>query len=99
MEFIKWLVTSSADPTKYSATIKGAGYMAVSYIISLLGLTCAYHLLCVSADGDSLKTVVDTVANIVQWLLLIVGGINFIAGFIRKLYNDRWSAYPISPTD
>jgi hypothetical protein len=97
MEFIKWLVTSSADPSKYSATIKGVGYMGVAYIISLLGFTCASHLFCVAADGDSLKTVVDTVATIAQSVLLIVGGINFIAGFVRKLYFDRWSAYPVNP--
>jgi hypothetical protein len=99
MEIIKWLVTSSANPTKYSATIKGAGYMAVAYIISLLGITCASHVLCVAADGDSLKTAVDNVATILQGVLLVVGGINFIAGFVRKLYYDRWSAYPISPSN
>jgi hypothetical protein len=95
MNFIKWLVTSSADPTKYSATIKGTGYMLVAWAISLFGVTCSFHIVCVQADGDSLRTVVDTVATITQGILLVVGGIHFLAGFIRKLYYDRWSAYPI----
>jgi hypothetical protein len=63
MQFMKWLVTSSADPTRYSAMAKGALGMGVAYLIQLSAITCGAFLICVEAT--MLQSVVETVANIV----------------------------------
>jgi hypothetical protein len=51
MEFIKWLVTSSADPQNYSLMVKGALSIGAAYLLQLT----------------------------------------------RKIWLNRWSAYPTPP--
>lgn len=93
MEFITWLVTSSADPKKYSTMVQGSGLLALAYIIQVGQITCDFHIICISVDGDLWKSVVMSIASIVEWGLDIVGAIAFIFGVGRKIWNQRWSAY------
>jgi hypothetical protein len=50
-----------------------------------------FYLAPCDAEG-TLKTAVDTVAAIIQGVLVVVGGIHFLAGL-----SARWNAYPVSP--
>jgi hypothetical protein len=55
MEIFKWLVTSSADPQKYSLMLKGALSMGVAYLIQITAITCGFHLFCIQADALDLR--------------------------------------------
>jgi hypothetical protein len=99
MEIIKWLVTSSANPSKYSLTFKGFALGFIPWILQALSLTCGLHLYCGAIDGTFLTSVIETVANMIYYGLSFVAGVTFLCGITRKLWLDRWSAYPISPTD
>jgi hypothetical protein len=93
MEFLKWLVTSSADPQSYSLMVKGMLMGAVAYMLQLLPVLCGFHVICLSVDGNVLNSAVDTVANIVYLGLSLVGSVAFLWGLLRKMWLNRWSAY------
>jgi len=97
MEFIKWLVTSSADPQRYSLAVKGALSLGVAWLIKLAGITCGIALICLSFDADVLMSAVDTIANIVYLALTLVGAAWTLWGLLRKAWLNRWSAYGIVP--
>ena len=80
MEFIKWIVTSSSDPTKYSLIVKGALSMGAAYLVQLLPILCGLALVCLSVDGSVLASAIDTVANVVYMALSLVGAIAFLYG-------------------
>lgn len=95
MEIIKWLVTSSADPTKYSAMVKGTLGLGVAYVIQLSALTCGYAIFCV--DPSLLQSVVQTIGNIVYFGLSLISAVVFLYGLGRKVWLNRFSAYPLAP--
>jgi|SRR5665213_1618826 len=97
MEILKWLVTSSADPTKYSAMVKGTLGLAIAYIIQLSALTCGYAIFCV--DPTLLQSAVQTIGNIVYFFLSLVSAGVFLYGLGRKIWLNRFSAYPIAPAN
>jgi len=97
MEILKWLVTSSNDPTKYSAMVKGSLGLGIAYIIQLSALTCGYAIFCV--DPSLLQSVVQTIGNIVYFGLSLISAVIFLAGLARKLWLNRWSAYPLPPAN
>jgi hypothetical protein len=97
MEIIKWLVTSSSDPQKYSLMLKGALSMGVAYVIQLTAITCGFHLLCV--QPDVLTSAVDTIANIAYLGLSLIGAVQFLWGPGRKIWLNRISAYQIAPAE
>lgn len=72
-------MTSSADPAKWSLTIKGFAGTAVTIITMVAGLA--------NIQVGDLTPVVDAVVSVVQGALLIVSSIAFIIGFVRKLWN------------
>lgn len=97
MEIFKWLVTSSADPSKYSAMVKGALGLGVAYIIQLSALTCGYAIFCV--DPSLLQSVVQTIGNIVYFGLSLISAAVFLYGLSRKIWLNRFSAYNIPPAN
>ena len=99
MEYLKWIVTSSADPQKYSLMVKSALLSVVPFLIQGLQLTCGIHLVCLAVDGSVLSTVADTVANIVYMALSIIAGVGFLWGLGRKIWLNRWSAYNVAPNN
>ena len=72
MELIKWALTSSADPSKYSLMVKGALGIGAAYLLQLLPVLCGFHIICLAVDGNVLSTAVDTVANI-RWTIAAIG--------------------------
>lgn len=97
MEIIKWLVTSSADPEKYSTMLKGVLSMGVASLIQLSALTCGLHIICL--DQTVLMSVVDTIANIVYLALSLIGAGQFLFGLGRKIWLNRISAYGLPPAN
>jgi hypothetical protein len=97
MEIIKWLVTSSADPTRYSATVKGALGFGVAWLLQLSPLVCGAHLICV--DPQVLDSVVQTIGNIVYFGLSLISAALFLWGLGRKIWLNRWSSYQVAPAD
>lgn len=95
MEFIKWLVTSSADPQRYSMTVKGALSLWAAWVIQFLPITCGFHLICV--DQTVLMTAVDTIGNIVYLGLSLLGAVQVLVGLGRKAWLNRVSAYASAP--
>ena len=91
MEFIKWLVTSSADPAKYSSTVKGALGLVVAWLIQLSPFFCGAHIICV--DTSLLNSVVETIGTIVYLGLSLVSALALLFGAVRKLWLNTWSAY------
>lgn len=71
-----WIVMSSADPTKYALTVKGAIVFAIPFIVQFSGI----------ASEAELNQFADNVMVIVQSLLLAIGGVLSVIGFIRKVY-------------
>jgi hypothetical protein len=99
MEIIKWIVTSSSDPSRYSLMFKGAAMMAIPYVLQALQLVCGLTLICLSVDGSVLTSVVDTVANIIYLVFSLVGAMAFLWGLGRKIWLNRWSAYQVAPNN
>jgi hypothetical protein len=97
MEFIKWLVTSSADPTEYSTTVKGALTLGVAAIMQVMPITCGLHIICV--DQSILISAVDTTATIVYLALSLIGACQVLFGFARKFWLGRVSAYVAAPAN
>ena len=97
MEIIKWLVTSSADPTRYSAMVKGALGLGVAWLIQFSALTCGLHLICL--EQQVLDTAVQTIGNIVYLGLSLVSSVAFLWGLGRKIWLNRISAYQVPPAN
>ena len=97
MEIIKWLVTSSADPARYSAMVKGALGLGVAWLIQLSSLTCGLNLICL--EPQVLDSAVQTIGNIVYLGLSLVSSIAFLWGLGRKVWLNRWSAANIPPAN
>ena len=95
MEFIKWLVTSSANPEKYSSLVKGALGLAAAWLLQLSPLVCGAHIICV--DPQLIDSIVQTIGSIVYLGLSLVSAVAFLFGVLRKLWLNRWSAYPLPP--
>jgi len=90
MNFLNWLLTSSADPEQYSLTVKGALGLGVSSAGATDSVRVSPHLhlgrrLCASSA-------IDSIANIVYMGLSLFGSLAFLWGLARKMWNGRWSA-------
>ena len=76
---LHWLIASSADPTKISATIKGfsAFIPAFSILLTLLG-----HPL----PADSIAGTIDAMAIVATAVLSVVSAVYGLFGAVRKIY-------------
>lgn len=77
-QFLKWIVTSSANPSKVSATIKGVLGVAVTWLTVIFGFA---HI----GGADQLGSIVDGIIAFVQALAACVSAAVFLIGLIRKL--------------
>lgn len=96
MNFIKWLVTSSADPARYSKTVVGALTLGAAWLVQLSGLICP-AIVCL--EPTTLDSVVQTIGNIVYLALSLVGAVQFLWGLGRKIWLNRFSSYQVAPAD
>ena len=77
----KSLITSSADPTKISLAVKGFLLALAPVAMLLLGFT----------DGE-FGQLVESISNIVFWILSVVASLQVVYGLFRKVKFGRWSA-------
>lgn len=91
----EWLVKSSADPTKTSASIKFALLGVVPYIIHLLTLACGFGLVCLGVDTEWLNQFVEVLSQLVFWILSIISAIGFLYGSTRKVYLTAKGQNPV----
>lgn len=77
---ITWVITSSADPTGLSLTIKGALLLTIPWIMSIVGFE---HL---NLGQDQITAIFDGVANFVQGALMTVGYAIAVYGVVRKAF-------------
>ena len=78
---ISWILTSSANPSAVSLTLKGALLLSVPAIMSIVGLA---HL---NLGQDQLTAFFDGVATLVQTLLTVVAAGIALYGAARKIWN------------
>jgi fumarate reductase subunit D len=91
MQILAWLVTSSNDPEKYSATVKGALGLVLAWFLQISPLVCGAHIVCI--DSTVLQSAVQTTGNIVYFALSLISGVVFLFGLCRKVWLGRFSAY------
>lgn len=80
MKFINWLIWSSANPAKVSATIKGLGMYLIPILVTVSGLTGL-----AAPDQEGLTAIVDMIATAVTVLGTIIASIVTLVGIIRKI--------------
>lgn len=82
-----WITISSADPEKYSSTIKFALLGIIPYVLQATALACGFHLphACVSLDQDALTAIIEGISNVAFWSLSLVSGIGTLWALIRKV--------------
>ena len=77
---LNWVLMSSKDASAVSLTIKGFGILIISSVMPLVGLT---HL---NLGVDQLTEIVNTLALVVQYALMLVGALMALYGAARKAY-------------
>jgi fumarate reductase subunit D len=81
-----FLVKSSADPTKYSLTVKGTLLAAVPVVMQVLGFACTFGQVCIDMDADLLTAVAQSAGTLVFHILTVLGmGLAFY-GLVRKVW-------------
>jgi hypothetical protein len=71
--------------------------LVVAWLLQVSPLVCAAHLICF--DPTVLDSVVQTAGNIVYFGLSLISALVFLYGLGRKIWLNRFSAYPISPAN
>lgn len=77
---VRWVVVSSADPKEISLTIKGVLVGLVPYVMVLVGLA---HL---NVGQDQLTTLIDGIADVIQYLLALISVSMTVVGMARKIW-------------
>lgn len=78
---IRWIVLSSQDPAEVSLTIKGALVGLLPVLMIVAGVA---HI---NVGQDTLSTIFDSVAGLVQAGLTIVAAGMTAYGLLRKLWT------------
>lgn len=79
-KFWNWLVTSSADPSKVSLTLKGTLSTVVGIVVMLSPI---FHL---NIGSQQLNEISDAIVQIVVVGLTIISMIATFAGLARKIF-------------
>lgn len=80
MKFINWLIWSSTNPAKVSATIKGLGMYLIPVVLTVSGLTGI-----ATPDQEGLTAILDMIATALTVLGTIVASIVTLVGVVRKI--------------
>lgn len=83
---VQWLVLSSSDPKKSSLALRGLLMLGMGKAVEATTFLCGFGLLCLNIDVPLAEQTIEMVSNIAEWLLLIVGGMMFVWGSVRKLW-------------
>src|SRR5882724_2733461 len=77
---ISWLITSSADPSEVSSTLKGLLLFAAPFIVGHAGI-----------DADLANSLVGSIVLVVNDLFALIGAMVALFGFVRKIKLGRWA--------
>lgn len=80
-KLLQWLIVSSANPSKLSATVKGLLLGVLPVVVYLTGLA---HL---NVGESDLKALIDGIATVVEVGLGLVSAVVFVIGLVRKIYR------------
>lgn len=86
IKLFQWLLLSSANPSKFSLSVRMALLGVVPYILSIVTAACGFGLVCLGVEAEGLNQVVGVIENLVFWGLSIIAGVGFLIGFVRKLW-------------
>jgi hypothetical protein len=92
MDFINWLVTSSADPLKFSLAIRGLLALGGGWLLHASVGACGLGVYCLGIDGETINQGVQVLTNVAYAAALSLGAVMTAIGFVRKLINGQWSA-------
>jgi hypothetical protein len=90
-EMLGILLTSSADPTRYSLMIRGLVLAGGAYVVHAADIACRFGVTCLGIDSTIINQFAEGTYSVVYGFLLIVGVVWFIIGGIRKLWLMRWA--------
>lgn len=87
MKIISFIARSSADPKKFSLTIKSILLGAIPFAMQATGIACALGAVCIDLDEGLIERLIDALAETVFLGLSLIASIGASYGFIRKLYR------------
>ena len=92
-QIYNWLTTSSADPLKTSATVKGVLKVAVAEVLRHASTACSLGIVCI-ADGDAeaINSVIEATTAGLAGILYVWGAVQGAYGAYRKWKFGRWTA-------
>lgn len=93
MDFINWLITSSADPKKTSLMVKGIVMTAGAFIVQAVSTACTFGVACLGIDADWINQLAQITETLVFAIMLLIGSVAAIAGLLRKIKLGRFSAH------
>jgi hypothetical protein len=91
MNILNWLITSSADPKKWSLFVKGVLLLWGAQIVSLFDAVCSFGLACLGVDTTFVNQLAEGVEAVIYGGLIVIGLIWSLYGGIRKVYLTGWS--------
>lgn len=80
-----WIVRSSADPKRVSLTVRASLLMLVPAAMSVISAACGFGLVCVGVDAPALNQIVESIAALLELILMLIAGVLFAVGLIRKI--------------
>lgn len=84
-KILDFLLISSKDPSKWSASFKFALLGIIPVFLHVVGTACNFGLYCIGVDADSLNQMVNVLSMIVFYVLSLISSIGFVITFIQKI--------------
>lgn len=84
---LKWILVSSADPGRWSMTVKMSLLGLIPFVLQAIGVTCGLHLICPAIGADELQNAALSASNAVFYALSLVSVLGALYGFGRKVYR------------
>jgi hypothetical protein len=91
--FGSWVVTSSADPLRYSLALRGIGGLIVAKLMTIATTLCGVGIACIGLDVGFLNAILEFVVKAVEYGLYAVAAYATLFGMGRKIYHSRWAHY------
>lgn len=91
-DLLAWLIRSSADPEKTSATAKGVLKVIAAYVLQLAPTICGLGLYCLGVGSVELNQAIDFIGTLVIGILYVFGALQSLYGLYRKTRFGRWAA-------
>lgn len=88
---IGWLTTSSSDPLKTAASVKGALKIGFAYLTQTLTSLCTLGVFCVAGDITWANEAIEVAGAFTAGVLYIWGAVESAYGLYRKASLGRWA--------